>query len=393
MSILKKSIIASAALALPLAVSANSKLEKMMKDPSQWVQQSGDYAGHRYSSLDQINKSNVGSLKVAWTFSTGVLRGHEGGPLVIGDVMYVHTAIPNIVYALDLNDNQKIIWKYNPVKGGKYPGGETMDRVISVMCCDNVNRGVNYHPNGTIVLHAADTSVIALDAKTGKEKWITTNLHSGTGKYGVSASTGSGQPFIIKDTVGVGCSGAEFGVRCNWTSYDIKNGKKLWRAYSMGPDKDMLVDPNKTTSMLKPIGKDSSLKTWPGDAWKIGGGSIWGFYGYDSKLNTLYYGTGNPSTWNPVVRPGDNKWSMTINARNPDNGMAKWLYQMTPYDEWDYDGVNEMILVDMKVKGKNRQALVHFDRNGFAYTMDRASGELLVAEKYDPAVNLSLIHI
>ena len=349
MSILKKSIIASAALALPLAVSANSKLEKMMKDPSQWVQQSGDYAGHRYSSLDQINKSNVGSLKVAWTFSTGVLRGHEGGPLVIGDVMYVHTAIPNIVYALDLNDNQRIIWKYNPVKGGKYPGGETMDRVISVMCCDNVNRGVNYHPNGTIVLHAADTSVIALDAKTGKEKWITTNLHSGTGKYGVSASTGSGQPFIIKDTVGVGCSGAEFGVRCNWTSYDINSGKRLWRAYSMGPDKDMLVDPNKTTSMLKPIGKDSSLKTWPGDAWKIGGGSIWGFYGYDSKLNTLYYGTGNPSTWNPVVRPGDNKWSMTIMARNPDNGMAKWLYQMTPYDEWDYDGVNEMILVDMKV--------------------------------------------
>ena len=131
-------------------------------------------------------------------------------------------AIPNIVYALDLNDNQRIMWKYNPVKGGKYPGGETMDRVISVMCCDNVNRGVNYHPNGTIVLHAADTSVIALDAKTGKEKWVTTNLHSGTGKYGVSASTGSGQPFIIKDMVGVGCSGAEFGVRCNWTQYDIK---------------------------------------------------------------------------------------------------------------------------------------------------------------------------
>ena len=142
MSILKKSVIASAALALPFAVSANSKLEKMMKDPNQWVQQSGDYAGHRYSELDQINKSNVGSLKVAWTFSTGVLRGHEGGPLVIGDTMYVHTAIPNIVYALDLNDNQRIIWKYNPVKGGKYPGGETMDRVISVMCCDNVNRGV-----------------------------------------------------------------------------------------------------------------------------------------------------------------------------------------------------------------------------------------------------------
>ena len=169
MSILRKTLIASAALALPFSVSANSKLEKMMSDPNQWVQQSGNYAGERYTELDQINKSNVGSLKVAWSFSTGVLRGHEGSPLVIGDVMYVHTAIPNIVYALDLNNDQQILWKYNPVKGGKYPGGETMDRVISVMCCDNVNRGVNYHPNGTIVLHAADTSVIALDAKTGRE--------------------------------------------------------------------------------------------------------------------------------------------------------------------------------------------------------------------------------
>ena len=160
MSILKKTLIASAALALPGLVSANAKLEKMMKDPSQWVQQSGDYAGHRYSELDQINKSNVGSLKVAWTFSTGVLRGHEGGPLVIGDTMYVHTAIPNIVYALDLNDNQRIMWKYNPVKGGKYPGGETMDRVISVMCCDNVNRGVNYHPCLLYTSDAAENACV-----------------------------------------------------------------------------------------------------------------------------------------------------------------------------------------------------------------------------------------
>ncbi len=384
-SVYKASLMASAIFALPGLAQANESLLKLTQDPNNWAMPTGDYNAHRYSQLDQINRGNVGSLKVAWIFSTGVLRGHEGGPLVVGDTMWVHTAIPNIVYSIDLNDNS-INWKYNPVKGGKYPSGQTMDRVISVMCCDNVNRGVAY-AEGKIFLHAADTSLIALDAKTGKEIWTVTNMDAGVGNYGVSASTGTGVPFIVKNYVGVGCSGAEFGVRCNWTQYDMNTGQRLWRAYSMGPDSDMLVDPQKTTSMLQPIGKDSSLKTWPGDAWKIGGGSIWGWYSWDPDLDLFYYGTGNPSTWNPVVRPGDNKWSMTINARDPDTGMAAWLYQMTPYDEWDYDGVNEMILADIDVKGKKRKTLVHFDRNGFAYTMDRATGELLVAEKYDPVVN------
>ena len=129
------------------------------------------------------------------------------------------------------------------------------------------------------------------------------------------------------------------------------------------------------------------MNTWEGDQWKIGGGTTWGWYAIDPELNLIYYGTGNPSTWNPNQRPGDNRWSMTLFARDIDTGMAKWVYQMTPHDEWDYDGVNENILVDMEVDGEMRKALVHFDRNGFAYTMDRETGELLVAEKYDPAVN------
>jgi PQQ-dependent dehydrogenase (methanol/ethanol family) len=165
----------------------------------------------------------------------------------------------------------------------------------------------------------------------------------------------------------------------------------LWRAYSTGPDNELLVDPARTMTWtdgkMAPIGPDSSLKSWQGDQWKLGGGTTWGWYSYDPQLNLVYYGTGNPSTWNPRQRPGDNKWSMTIFARDLDTGVAKWVYQMTPHDEWDYDGVNEMILADMKVKGKPRKALVHFDRNGFAYTMDRQTGELLVAEKYDPKVN------
>jgi alcohol dehydrogenase (cytochrome c) len=191
---------------------------------------------------------------------------------------------------------------------------------------------------------------------------------------------------IVKDKVIVGISGGEFGVQGRVTAYNLKDGSQAWIAYSVGPDDQMLFD-DKTTSMGKPVGKDSSLATWQGDQWKIGGGATWGWYSYDPKLNLIYYGSGNPSTWNPVQRPGDNKWSMTIFARNADTGVAKWVYQMTPHDEWDYDGINEMILADIPVKGKETKALVHFDRNGFGYTLNRETGELLVAEKYDPKVN------
>jgi lanthanide-dependent methanol dehydrogenase len=191
---------------------------------------------------------------------------------------------------------------------------------------------------------------------------------------------------IVKDKVIVGISGGEFGVQGRVTAYNLADGKLAWRAYSVGPDNEILFDEH-TTSMGKPVGKDSSLATWQGDQWKIGGGATWGWYSYDPQLNLIYYGSGNPSTWNPVQRPGDNKWSMTIFARNPDTGVAKWVYQMTPHDEWDYDGINEMILADIPVHGKETKALVHFDRNGFGYTLDRATGALLVAEKYDPKVN------
>jgi PQQ-dependent dehydrogenase (methanol/ethanol family) len=185
----------------------------------------------------------------------------------------------------------------------------------------------------------------------------------------------------------IGISGGEFGVRGSLTAYNLKDGTLAWRGYSMGPDADTLMDPEKTTHLGKPVGKDSGTATWEGDQWQIGGGTTWGWYSYDKDLNLVYYGTGNPSTWNPRQRPGDNRWSMTIFARDVDTGMAKWVYQMTPHDEWDYDGINEMILANIKVKGQDRKALVHFDRNGLGYTLDRETGELLVAEKYDPQVN------
>ncbi|MEW8191496.1 MAG: lanthanide-dependent methanol dehydrogenase XoxF5 [Candidatus Thiodiazotropha endolucinida] len=352
-------------------VTANSELLKMQNNPNDWVMPNGDYAGTRYSKLDQINTSNVKDLRVAWTFSTGVLRGHEGGPLVLGDVMYIHSPFPNKVFALDLNDNGRILWKYEPRQDTS---------VIPVMCCDTVNRGLAYG-DGKIILSQADTTLVALDAKTGKKIWSVKNGDPSKGETSTAA------PMVVKDKVFIGISGGEFGVRGSMTAYNLKDGKLAWRGYSMGPDSDTLLDPQKTTHLGKPVGKDSGINTWKGDQWKIGGGATWGWYSYDPDLNLMYYGSGNPSTWNPVQRPGDNRWSMTIFARDVDTGIAKWVYQMTPHDEWDYDGINEMILVDQKIKGKMRKALVHFDRNGFGYTMDRATGELLVAEKFDPAVN------
>jgi PQQ-dependent dehydrogenase (methanol/ethanol family) len=368
-----------ATVALSSPVLANPDVTKAAADPNNWALQQGDYAGWRYSKLDQINTDNVKDIKVAWQFSTGVLRGHEGSPIVVGNRMYVHSAFPNNVFALDLDNENKILWKYSPKQDPS---------VIPVMCCDTVNRGVQV-AGDTVILGQADTTLVALDAATGKEKWKAVN---GDPKKG---ETHTGFVIIINDKVIMGTSGAEFGVRCHVTAYNLKDGKRAWRAYSMGPDSDILVDPEKTLSLGKPVGKDSSLKTWTGDQWKIGGGSTWGYASYDPEANLFYYGTGNPSTWNPAQRAGpdgkqiDQKWSMTLFARDPDTGVAKWAYQMTPFDEWDYDGINESILVDMKVKGADRKVLVHFDRNGFAYTVDRLTGEPLVAQPYNTALNWS----
>jgi len=352
-------------------VRADEALDKAASDPKQWVMQAGNDANTRYSKLSQINASNVKKLQVAWTFSTGVLRGHEGGPLVVGDVMYVHTPFPNTVYALDLNHEGKILWKYEPRQD---------PNVIPIMCCDTVNRGVAY-ADGKVFLHQADTTLVALDAKTGTKIWSVMDGQAGKGQSGTDA------PFVFKDKVLVGVSGGEFGVRGWVSAYNIKDGSLAWRGYSEGPDSDTLIDPEKTTALGKPVGPDSSTSTWQGDQWKIGGGATWGWYSYDPQLNLVYYGSGNPSTWNPVQRPGDNRWSMSIWARDLDTGKVRWIYQMTPHDEWDFDGVNEMILTDQTVGGKPRKLLTHFDRNGFGYTLDRTDGELLVAEKYDPVVN------
>ncbi|MBA2593551.1 MAG: methanol/ethanol family PQQ-dependent dehydrogenase [Gammaproteobacteria bacterium] len=379
LALLKPLTLAAVAAAIPASALANEGLLELQEDEGYWVMPNGDFGSTRYSKLDQINAGNAPKLQAAWTFSTGVLRGHEGGPLVLPgsatglehDTLYVNAPFPNNTFAINL-DTLEVVWEYVPI--------QNQDETVPVMCCDTVNRGVAFG-DGKIFLQQADTELVALDAKTGKKVW---SVKNGNPKKG---ETNTNAPHVIKDKVFTGISGGEFGVRGFIAAYNIKDGKLAWKAYSVGPDAEMLIDPEKTTELGKPVGKDSSLKTWQGEQWKIGGGTTWGWFSYDPKLNLMYYGSGNPSTWNPVVRPGDNKWSMTIFARDVDTGATKWVYQMTPHDEWDYDGVNEMILADLKVKGKDVKALVHFDRNGFGYTLNRETGELLVAEKFDPAVN------
>lgn len=357
--------------AAPFPAVGNDEVTQLAKNIENWVMPLGDYQGTRYSKLEQIDRDNVGDLRVAWSFSTGELRGHEGGPLVVGDTLYIHSSFPNKVFALDLHEPGRIKWVYAPKQDPD---------VVPVMCCDAVNRGPAY-AEGKIFLHQADTSLVALDSQTGREIW---KVKNGDPK---KAETGTSSPIVVGDKVIVGISGAEYGVRGHITAYDINDGSLVWRGYTVGPDSDTLIDPRKTTHLGKPVGRDSGTNTWEGDQWKIGGGTTWGWITYDPELHLIYYGTGNPGTWNPVQRPGDNRWTMSIFARDPDTGEAKWIYQMTPHDEWDYDGVNESILVDMEIDGRMRKILLHPDRNGIAYTIDRESGIPLVAEKFDPSVN------
>jgi glucose dehydrogenase len=300
-----------------------------------------------------------------------VLRGHEGGPLVIGDVMYIHTPFPNKVFALDLNDRRQDHLEVRMRQDSS---------VIPVMCCDTVNRGVAYG-DGKIFLYQADTTLVALDAEDRRKALVGVQRRPEQGRdRHQRADGGQGQGLPASPAVSSACVASD----------RLQHRRRLaWpgAATAMGPDSDTLMDPPRPPISASRWARTPAPTPGKGDQWKIGGGTTWGWYSYDPELNLVYYGSGNPSTWNPVQRPGDNRWSMTIWARDADTGMAKWVYQMTPHDEWDYDGVNEMILAEKEIDGEQRKVLVHFDRNGFAYTMDRVNGDLLVAEKYDPAVN------
>ena len=371
----------AASLLVAVAASANAQAARTGQwtygaAEGEWSMTGRDYSLQRYSPLKQITTANVANLKPVWSFSTGTLRGHEGNPLVIGNVMYVQTSFPNIVYALDLSkEGAPLIWKHVP--------NQSPD-AIPIACCDLVNRGLAYHKSGKLYIQLLQGELLALDAKTGKELWKVKHLdksNAGPEANGYKqGATMTNAPIVIKDIVIAGISGGEFGVRGRVTAFDANSGKHMWTGYSTGPDSEVLINGDANVNYPSHKGKDLGVTTWQGEEWKRGGGTTWGWYSYDPELNLFYYSTGNPGSWNPDQRPGDNKWSMTIFARNPENGQVKWAYQMTPHDEWDYDGVNENILFE---KGAQK-LLAHFDRNGFGYVVDRTNGKLVKAEPYGP---------
>jgi PQQ-dependent dehydrogenase (methanol/ethanol family) len=334
---------------------------------AEWPMAGKDYANTRYSELVQITAANVKTLKLAFTFSTGVVRGHEAAPVVVGNTMYIVTPYPNILYALDLTrPGAPTKWKFEP---------KPLAAAQGVACCDVVNRGVAY-AHGKVYFNTLDNQTFAIDAQSGKEVWRAKLGDINRGETMTMA------PLVVKNKVLVGNSGGEFGVRGWLTALDAANGKIAWRAYHTGPDSDVLIGPKFKPFYAGDQGKDLGKSSWPAEAWKIGGGTVWGFVSYDPDLNLVYYGTANPGPWNPHQRPGDNKWTSGIFARDADTGEARWYYQTSPHDLHDYDGVNENILVDLEIRGVKRKVLVHPDRNGYVYVIDRATGEVLSAEAF-----------
>lgn len=343
--------------------------------PGEWVVPGGDLANSRHSALAQITPANVGRLTLAWQYETGAARGQEGAPLVQDGVMIFHTPFPNEVQAVRLADRRRL-WTYRPQQDAG---------VVPLMCCDVVSRGLA-QGFGRVFLQQADGTLVALDRNDGHVVWQAANSDARLG------ATATNAPQVFDHYVVTGVAGGEYGVRGHLSAYDAHTGRLAWRGWSVGSDADLILDPQHSMTWrdgrLQPVGPDSSLASWTGPAWQTGGGTTWGWTAYDPRLRLVYYGSGNPGPWNPVQRPGDNRWTNALWARDIDTGRVRWVYQMTPHDEWDYDGVNEPLLFDgPELPGHPRPLLAHFDRNGFAYVLDRATGELLSAEKFDPSVN------
>ena len=336
------------------------------QDDGQWPMPAKDYASTRYSKLTAITPQNAPGLHPVWTFSTGVLGGHEGQPLVVGDTMYVVTPWPNVLYAFDLTkEGYPLRWKYRP---------EVSANAIGVSCCDTVNRGA-FYVDGKIIYNLLDGHTVAVDAKLGRQLWKTQVADVSGGETVTMA------PLVVKERVLVGASGGEFGIYGWVKALDLKSGAIVWTARNIGPDADMLAKPGDFKAPYD-SGADLGTHSWAEDTWRTGGAPVWGWMSYDPELDLVYYGTGNASPYNAEQRLGDNKWTASVLARRPADGSLVWAYQFTPHDNWDYDAAGAMVLADLQVGGKATKALVHFDKNGFAYTLDRATGRLLLAQPF-----------
>jgi len=321
-----------------------------------WGVYGGDSANTRYSTLTQVNASNVGRLKVAWALQLGSLRSQESTPIVVGDLLYVTSSHgPKNVFAVDARSGE-VRWRYSP----EVPAG-----IEQYACCDVNNRGVA-HANGKIFVGRLDGYLVALDAKTGKELWKSQVIDY------TSGSVITSPPTVVKNLVITGFGGGEYGVRGSITAFDQDTGREVWKLYTV------------------PAPGEPGNDTWKGDSWKFGGGVAWHIGSYDPALNLLYYGTSNPAPWGASIRGNDsssigqytNLYTASTLAINPDTGKIVWHYQTTPHDAWDYDGVNELVLADLDIGGQKTPVALKADRNGFFYVLDRRNGKLLSAEKF-----------
>jgi PQQ-dependent dehydrogenase (methanol/ethanol family) len=332
-----------------------------------WPMAAHDHASTRYAALDQIHTGNVDRLRLAFSFFTGVKRGHEEAPLVVGDTMYLVGPYPNDLWALDLTKpGANVKWHFEPHPTPFAQG---------VACCDVVNRGAAY-ADGRVFINTLDAQTVAVDAATGRELWRRQLGDPSTGETITMA------PLVVKDKLLVGNAGAELGVRGWLTALDTATGRTVWKAWSTGPDSDVLIGADFKPFYAQDRGRDLGVHSWPADAWQRGGGTAWGWISYDPELDLVYYGTANPAPWNAEQRQGDNKWTAGIFARQPDTGAARWFYQYAPHDRHDYNGTNENVLLTLALQGRERKVLVHPDRNGFVYMIDRASGEVLSATPF-----------
>ena len=332
-----------------------------------WPAAARDAANTRFSPLTEISASNVARLQLAWSFSTSVAKGHEAAPIVSGGTMFVVTPFPNRVIAFDVSTpGAHVKWTFDPKPDTHAQG---------VACCDVVNRGAAV-ADGRLFFTTLDNQVIALDAANGTELWRTRlgDLSSG--------QTMTMAPLVVRREVIVGNSGAAFGVRGFIAALAADTGRELWRAWSTGPDKDVRIGAGFAPFYAADRGTDLGVATWPPEAWKIGGGTVDGWISYDPQLDLVFHGTGRPAPRNPHVRPGANKWTSSLFARQAQTGDAVWAYQASPHDRYGYDGSNENVLVDLTVSGRARHVLLHPDSNGWMYVIDRATGEVLSADTY-----------
>jgi len=323
----------------------SDRLLKAAREPQNWLTYSGNYAGWRYSTLEQIKVSNIAKLQAQWVFQSGVQGLFETTPLVVDGVLY-GTGPEDVAFAVDARTG-KAIWRYRR----SFPEKMTV-------CCGHVNRGFAIL-GARVFMATLDAHVIALDTKTGNLVWDAPAADSSKG-YSFTLA-----PLLVKDKVVVGVSGGEYGIRGFIDAYDANTGKRIWRHYTV------------------PIPGEPGSETWGGNSWKTGGAPAWITGSYDSDLNLLYWPTGNPS---PDLygreRPGDNLFSECMLALDADTGKLKWYFQFTPHDVYDYDSTEVPILLDTDWNGQPRKLLVQANRNGFFYVLDRTNGQFLRATPY-----------